>query len=154
MSARVSHHSIIPSPVLSCLSVDSPVVEPVDSFVNALHNDCRIHQLTDSRDNTHQVIVDLHASDDCRLTCVCREMHRLFGKDEVVSTATRANTISIASVVCKIGLELTKGGEGRRDILNTPFVHTTRYFMLRLISDHSTHARVQKRRSHRSPTKG
>ena len=127
-------------------------------------NDCRIHQLTDSGDNTHQVIVDLHASDDCQLTCVCREMHRLFGKDEVVllitthalsySTATRANTISIASVVCKIGLELTKGGEGRRDILNTPFVHTTRYFMLRLISDPNTHARVQKRRSHRSPTKG
>lgn len=71
MSARVSHHSIIPSPVLSCLSVDSPVVEPVNSFVNALHSigTTRSTYQRLSHPPAHRLRRQ-HPSSNCRSACV------------------------------------------------------------------------------------
>ena len=99
MNTEVTHHSIIPIPILFWLYLHFPIIETFFSLMNTknytsllfliLTNCCSIHKFWGSKTlispyTTHQVIVDLHPSNNSSLFHIHDVLHCSTRENEII----------------------------------------------------------------------
>ena len=157
MNTEVTHHSVIPIPILFWLPFHFSIIEPFFSFMNSKNytsslflspTNCRsIHKFWGSRAlispyTTHQVIVDLHSSNNSCLFHIHNVLHCSTRENEIIlqinsswlanCTSSIPKSLSRTRIVLEILWQLSQWSEFGRNIFEIPFIYTTSEFMLQV----------------------